>query len=183
MSTTYLTVNEAAKNANKSPSSIRRIIYPILDDDNHPDRHYIQPSPAKAKELRSKGENFAWRISDKLLQREIQKTETNDRRETKFNAKTSDQQSAVIIDILRKQLEIKDQQIAAQSELIHKLADRVHESNALMATFQQKLLPDGSSRARPGVVDAQTTTTNPEKGSQTTESAPQKPHWLFRKIF
>ena len=67
----FLTVKEAAEKTGKSTSSIRRIIYPIVKDDLHPDRSQVQPSPEEARELRIKGENFPWRLSQELLDREI----------------------------------------------------------------------------------------------------------------
>ena len=68
---TFLTVKEAARHTGKSPSSIRRIIYPIIHDDVHPDRAHIQPSVDESLQLRLKGENFAWRLSEELLHREM----------------------------------------------------------------------------------------------------------------
>ena len=69
--TTFLTVKEAAVRTGKSPSSIRRVIYPIVHDDAHPDRSHIEPSPEDALKLRVQGENFAWRLSEELLQRTV----------------------------------------------------------------------------------------------------------------
>src|SRR5713101_4690391 len=69
--TPFLTVKEAAKLTGKSPSSIRRIIYPIIHDDQHADRGHVQPSVEEAMQLRVKGENFAWRLSEELLRREF----------------------------------------------------------------------------------------------------------------
>ena len=40
----FLTVKEAATLTGKSPSSIRRVIYPIIRDDNHADREQIAPT-------------------------------------------------------------------------------------------------------------------------------------------
>ena len=40
----FLTVKEAATLTGKSPSSIRRVIYPIIRDDNHADRLQIAPT-------------------------------------------------------------------------------------------------------------------------------------------
>ena len=45
----FLTVKEAAKLVGKSPSSVRRILYPILENDRHPDRHHIEPTVAAAE--------------------------------------------------------------------------------------------------------------------------------------
>src|SRR5438046_2006499 len=67
----FLTVKEAAQLTGKSPSSIRRVIYPIIHDDAHADRGHIQPSVEEAMQLRVKGENFPWRLSEELLHREM----------------------------------------------------------------------------------------------------------------
>ena len=83
--TNFLTVKEAAKVSEKSPSSIRRIIYPILEDDSHVDRHHIEPDVETAKTLRAKGDNFAWKISEELLQ-QVMSSETN---KTKSDSKSS----------------------------------------------------------------------------------------------
>src|SRR4051794_23861783 len=44
----FLTVREAARRTGKSPSSIRRVLYPILQNDAHPDRQHIEPSVEEA---------------------------------------------------------------------------------------------------------------------------------------
>ena len=61
--TNFLTMKEAATLTGKSPSSIRRIIYPIIHDDKHPNRKQIRPTVEEVKQLRSKGTNFPWRVS------------------------------------------------------------------------------------------------------------------------
>ena len=67
----FLTVKEAARLTGKSPSSIRRVIYPIIRDDKHADRKHVKPNVEDALKLRMKGENFAWRLSEELLRREV----------------------------------------------------------------------------------------------------------------
>ena len=67
----FLTVKEAAKLTGKSASSIRRVIYPIIEDDHHADRQHIEPTIEDVKKLRMKGENFAWRMSEELLRRAV----------------------------------------------------------------------------------------------------------------
>ena len=71
MSSSFLTVKEASRLTGRSPSSIRRVIYPIIRDDAHPDRMQIQPTVDEVLQLRVKGENFAWRLSEELLRREV----------------------------------------------------------------------------------------------------------------
>ncbi len=180
----FLTVNEAAKLTGKSPSSIRRILYPILKSDKHPDRQHIEPTVAVAKSLRVKGENFAWKISEELLRREIPEGAEKAKAEPKFGSVGGDQ-SPVIIEMLRKELDIKNRQIETQNDLLKGLTERLREGNILMGSLQQQLaLTDGSSRNKSDAVDAESTTTEkPKPGSDVPTETPQKTHWLFRKIF
>lgn len=112
--TTFLKVSEAAKLAGTSPSSIRRSIYPILENSKHPDRHHIEPDVATAKALRIKGENFAWQVSEEFLRREFPPVAPKATVDPKPGAHiANDPSAAALVEILRKQLDIKDQQIAA----------------------------------------------------------------------
>jgi hypothetical protein len=178
----FLTVKAAAIFSNRSPSSVRRIIYPILEDNRHPDRHHIEPDVATAKSLRVKGENFAWKVSEEFLRRVMAEEGTKTNTESKPVSKNAPDQSAAMLEIFRKQLDIKDQQIAAQNEVIKGLSERVREGNILMGSLQQQLaLTDGSGRGKPDVVAA-------DKHPQTSKAEPdpraeKKTHWLFRKIF
>jgi hypothetical protein len=182
--TTFLTVKEAAKRTGKSPSSVRRIIYPILENDQHPDRHHIEPDVDEAKALRIKGENFAWKISEKLLRREVPEGARKDSSESKAAGQKTDDGSAALIEMLRGELEIKNQQIAAQNELTKSLSERLREGNILMGSLQQQIsLTDGSSRKKSEAVDAEATPEKPKQGSDAPEKSPTKQHWLFRKIF
>jgi hypothetical protein len=153
--TTFLTVKNAATKYNKSPSSIRRIIYPILEDEKHPDRHYIEPAPEDAMAFRLKGENFAWRISEELLTREIPPESVAEKSTGTILEHDLGQGSGGLLEMLRQELAIKNQQITQQSDLISKqmeliggLSERLREGNILMGSLQQQLkLPDGASRS------------------------------------
>ena len=63
----FLTVKEAATLIGKSPSAVRRIIYPILKDDNNPDRKHIEPSVEKALELLKKTNGDEYKRYNDLL--------------------------------------------------------------------------------------------------------------------
>lgn len=176
----FLTMKEAATLTGKSPSSIRRIIYPILEHDKHPDRHHIEPDVATAKSLRLKGESFPWKISEELLRREIPANGAK----LKSNPPLADPQSAAIVDILRKQLDIKDQQIAAQNDVIKGLSERVREGNILMGSLQQQLaLPDSGSRTQPAMDATTSPSPSPAPSGGAGAAPPKKTHWLFRKLF
>lgn len=180
---TFLTVKEAAQLIGKSPSSIRRILYPILEDDKHPDRHHIEPDPKAARALRLKGENFPWQISEELLRREAGTGAAKPAGAPKPGGADVSDQSATIIEMLRSELEIKNQQIASLNDLTKGLSERLREGNILMGSLQKQLsLGDGSGRRTSDVVDAEPQTAT-EQGSTPSPAEPEKKkHWLFRKI-
>ncbi len=154
---TFLTVKEAARLTGKSPSSIRRVIYPIIHDNAHADRAQIEPSVEEVLKLRLKGENFAWRLSEGLLRREIPDGPEPGRAEAVASAKPTDHVSSDFLGMLRRELDIKNQQITQQSELIAKqmelvsgLSERLREGNVLIGLLQQRLaLTDGRGGAKP----------------------------------
>lgn len=184
----FLTMNEAATLVGKSPSSIRRIIYPILRSEKHPDRALIEPSVKQAKELRLKGENFAWKISEELLRREVPEGESKPRSDAGQKS-TGDLASPAIIDMLRRELEIKNQQIATQNDLLKGLSERLREGNILMGSLQQQLaLTDGTARKSSDVVETQEKGTlgqqsdeivdEPDTAKTVATKPVKKPGWL-----
>jgi hypothetical protein len=178
----FLTVKEAAEIAGKSTSSIRRIIYPILENDQHPDRHHIEPDVKTAKALRVKGENFAWKLSRELLRREVPEGGAKGTAASKSSSIASNDQSAAIIEMLRNELGIKNTQIATQTDLLKGLSERLREGNILIGSLQTQLsLTDGSARKRSDAVEAEPHSARPEKGS---EPAPApKSKWPFARYF
>ncbi len=67
MTLTFLSLSEAAERTSRSGSTIRRFIKSIVDNDNHPDRDAVQPTPAQVVTFRKKGENFGWKIREDAL--------------------------------------------------------------------------------------------------------------------
>lgn len=180
--TKFLTVKEAAKTTGKSPSSIRRIIYPILENDRHPDRHHIEPDVKTAKALRVKGENFAWKLSEELLRREVPEGGTNGSTGSKSSSVAGNDQSSAIIEMLRNELTIKNTQIATQNDLLKGLSERLREGNILIGSLQQQLsLTDGSARKKSDALEAESHSTRPEKGSEPAPAAKSK--WPFARYF
>ena len=158
---TFLTMKEAAVLTGKSPSSIRRLIYPIVEDDKHSDRKQIRPTVDEVVKLRMKGENFPWRISEEFLRREVTMVENSTKPGSSSHGATATVGSEALIDMLRKELDIKNHQIMQQSEnltkqieLISGLSERLREGNILIGSLQ-KQLGDGSSRARSEAVDVE----------------------------
>ncbi|MBI5760026.1 MAG: hypothetical protein HZA46_16030 [Planctomycetales bacterium] len=162
---TFFTVKEAARLTGKSPSSIRRIIYPIIETDQHVDRPHIQPNVDEVIALRSKGENFAWRISEELLRREVPEEAPGEQGSERAAGRQSPDAHMELLSLLRQELGIKNQQItqqgemlARQMELIDGLSERLREGNVLIGSLQHRLaLTDGSQRMKSSVVEANTT--------------------------
>ncbi len=113
----FLTVKEAAQFTGKSPSSIRRVIYPIIHEDKHADREHIQPTVENAMQLRVKGENFAWRLSEELLRREVPVESPHEKARATATRSPVHSESDLLA-MLRGELQIKNQQIVQQGELI-----------------------------------------------------------------
>lgn len=188
----FLTVKEAAKLTGKSPSSIRRIIYPIIHDDAHADRQQISPSVEEAQALRVKGENFAWRISEELLQREIPVAAPS---EKPSPSPTMSEGHSELLAMLHEELQIKNQQITQQTEMLSKqmelisgLSERLREGNILIGSLQKQLaLPDGSDRKKTNVVEAETKHGGGESSGKSknisTARPAKKTRGLFRRIF
>jgi cell division septation protein DedD len=194
--TQFLTVKEAARSTGKSPSSIRRIIYPILESPDHPDRPHIQPTVEEVQQFRIKGENFAWRISDDLLQREVPPESVSEKGNDRPGARSLHDSDAELLSMLRGELDIKNQQItqqaamlATQMKLIEGLSERLREGNILIGSLHQQLvLTDGSSRAKSKPVEADMKSSTAEKPATKTPtkavSKPMKPkRGFFGRMF
>jgi|GEM_PF-899737 len=191
---TFLTVKEAAKLTGKSPSSIRRVIYPIIHEDIHADRNQISPSVDEARTLRMKGENFPWRISEELLEREIPVVPPSEKTATASPAMSEGHSE--LLSMLRRELDIKNQQITQQTdmlskqmELINGLSERLREGNILIGSLQQRLaLTDGTSRGKLETAKAESAkqgvgeSSGKSKGTTVAKPAKKKRgpiHWLF----
>ena len=189
----FLTVKEAANLTGKSPSSIRRVIYPIIHDDAHADRQHVLPSVEEAQALRLKGENFAWRISEELLQREVPVAPPS---ENPNPSQVMSEGHSELLAMLREELQIKNQQITQQTEMLSKqmelingLSERLREGNILIGSLQQRrTLTDGSKRAKHSDVEPPTAKSGVgESSSKSKTKATAKPvikrRGLFRRIF
>lgn len=179
--TPFLTVKEAAALTGKSPSSIRRLIYPILHGANHPDRAHIEPNADEARELRLRGENFAWRVSEELLRREIPAVTVSEKGAGTSSARDHGNGTGDLIAMLRAELDIKNRQITQQNELIAKqmqlfdgLSERLREGNILIGSLQQQLaLPEGKGTTKSEPVEAESAPPPPRE--KTPKAAKPKP--------
>lgn len=188
----FITVKEAARRTGKSPSSIRRIIYPIISDDAHADRAHVKPSPDEVMKLRMQGENFAWKLSEELLHREVPVTATSEKNGDDRSAASAHVESELLA-TLRRELEIKNQQITQQHdlfakhvELLNGLSERLREGNILIASLQQRLaLTDGRTTpiASEPVKPKRATSTRPEKGSSMASKPPKPKKSFWSRLF
>jgi hypothetical protein len=158
----FLTVTQAAQQTGRSASSIRRrIIYPILENDQHPDRSHVEPSVEEVQRLRMKGESFPWRVSRELLDRYGPPKEAEAPTEKTFVGVGDEPSLREVVNLLRdqvlqnqQQLKVKDDQIATLSEITKSLNDRMHEGNILIGQLQRQLsLTSGGSQPATDVVD------------------------------
>jgi hypothetical protein len=141
MTTPFLTISEAAEKSGRSLSTIRRIVRTIGDNASHPDRDGVEPSPAQVAEFKKKGEIFTWKVRGDVLDRQLKSAQ-------KTEKKSDPAPHGDILDILRRELELKNGQIEKQWEVIHALNDRLREGNILMGSLQQRLaLPEGTSKS------------------------------------
>jgi hypothetical protein len=197
--TVFHSVKEAAQLTGKSPSSIRRIIYPIVENDHqdgadddghrqqHPDRADIQPTVEEVRQLRLKGEIFAWRISEELLRREISIDAATATTAARAPSRDSGDANADLLAMLRRELDIKNQQITQHSELIASqmaliagLSERLREGNILIGSLQQRLaLPDVASRTPVAAVATKRSKPTTKKQNKiATEPSKKRPQFL-----
>ena len=190
----FLTVKEAAHLTGKSPSSIRRVIYPIIHNDKHPDRQQVQPSPEEALALRLKGENFAWRLSEELLRREVPIESASEKGTETSSSKASNHEGSELLHMLRRELDIKNGQITQQSELIGKqmelingLSERLREGNMLIGSLQQRLaMPEEKQKKTVDATEVKHTakpTVVKEKGTKPTAKQPKPKEGFFTRLF
>ncbi len=192
----FLTVKEAVARTGLSDSAIRRVIYPILKADKHSDRHLIEPNPVDARALRVKGENFAWKISEELLDREMQERVKKVKPDPRAGgaASVGNEHLLAMLQMLQKELDIKNQQIESQTQLLKGFSERMHEGNVLIGSLQKQLSVGGSNRSSEAVdVESAPASSQSDRSPDAVETKPKassekgtektKKHWLFRNIF
>jgi hypothetical protein len=190
----FLSVKEAAQLTGKSPSSIRRIIYPIIHDDAHADRKHVQPTVEDVLQLRVQGENFAWRLSEELLRREVPVEAASENANGGPSARLAAHADADLLAMLRRELDIKNQQITQQGQLIGKqielisgLSERLREGNILIGSLQQRLaLTDGRVSTSPPaepVKSKRAASPQPEKGSTIARKPAKAKRSFLARIF
>ncbi|HEX3148475.1 MAG TPA: hypothetical protein VHR66_10350 [Gemmataceae bacterium] len=136
--------------------------------------------------LRMKGENFAWKLSEELLRRELPPDIKHEHPTDSPPGKSAPDVQAELLLVLRRELDIKNEQITqqgkvigAQIELISGLSERLREGNILIGTLQQRVaLTDGRPKAPTDDAKAKPVNATPPKPESKTKStgpaAPKK---------
>ena len=167
----HFTVKEAAERTGKSTSAIRRLILPIAHDPKHADRELVLPTPAEVQAFKKSSTNFGWTIAEELLDRLAPAATAKSKAAT--NAGDGGTMAA-IVDLLRQQLTLDQQQLQEKDKQIASLHERIHETNVLIGSLQQKLT------ALPPPADANTMDTE-TAASDATKTKPPVPFW--RRLF
>lgn len=140
MDSPFLTIGEAVEKTGRSPSTIRRVIRTIADSPAHPDRKLIEPSPKEVDVFKKKGENFTWKICEDVLLKNLRRVQREEK--TKSSVPSSGP-SGEVLQILQRELDLKNQQIEKQWKVIDSLSERLREGNILMGSLQKRLaLPE-----------------------------------------
>jgi hypothetical protein len=175
MDTPLLTIAEAAAETGRSASTIRRIIRTITDASKHPDRNGIEPLEPAVEALKKKGENFTWKIRKDVLLKHCPPAQKEDKN-TEHSASSP---HGDILQILERELAIKNQQIEKQWEVIHSLNDRLREGNILMGSLQKRLSLPAADAGSDSPVEVSAVTPShgaPQKAStEASKKAKKKP--------
>jgi hypothetical protein len=172
----HLTLSEAQEFTGKSASTIKRMIAKVTADPQHPDRAHVLPSPEEVARRKAAKEPYAWKVNRDLLLRWFRPATAASGAKPGASPE-GDAQAEIVIQVLREQLQSKDEQIATLSkqldrkdEQITALNDRQREFNVLMGQLQQRLAITPPKAETESVVEPTTTNTPPKDSS----TAPKK---------
>lgn len=146
---TYLSIKEAAEKASKAEITIRRFVQSIVKDEpKSEERQLIQPTVSEVKELKKKKKPFSWQISEDLIVKKFTEDAKNARKKSVATIANSDIMQTLQKELSGKgdQLQMKDKQIEALTDIVQSLNERMREGNVLMASLQKHLaLPEAGA--------------------------------------
>lgn len=159
----HLTFGEALAFTGKSKSTLRRLLREIASNPQHPDRLSILPSVEEVERRKAAGEPYVWKMDRQFLLRRFPADDPKSSTQREGDGASPTSASGdLMLQILRDQLQSKDQQIRTlETQLDRKdaqisdLNSRMQEFNVLMRELQQKLaLPFPVTRPGEPVVES-----------------------------
>lgn len=128
----YLTIKQASELVGKSEDTIRRLI-----------KHVVKAKPDEASLFIKKQGNdktFYYTVSDELLRQTFDMpTQTPDVPTQLPSPVVHQSEMQAVVDVLREQLRIKDEQIADLGKKVDNLIERSRETNILLKGLQNML--------------------------------------------
>jgi hypothetical protein len=168
----YLTVKEAAEKLGASTSAIRRRILPIARNAKHEDRGLILPTPSEVEEFDRTRTGFGWKIAEELVGR-LTPAASASASKPKAPTGTDGSPLSAIVEVLKQQVMLNQQQLQEKDKQIASLHERIHESNVLIGSLQQQLaLPPPAA-----ATDSSKTTASQQS------PAPKKSRWWNRVLW
>ena len=181
MNSRYLTFTEASDLTGRSRSAVRRFVDKITADDGHDDRGMVRPSPDEVAKIKKSGGQYSWTVREDFLVKHLGAAEAkqteNAERGSSAKSKTETSGGAgeadtlrMTVDLLRRELEEKNRQIAASNE-------RQRESNVLL---KEALSRNKEQAERLGELESKLLLTD---GQSKKGSPDRRDRWLRRPIF
>lgn len=167
MEPSFITIAEAMEKTGRSASTVRRLIHTITETKDHPDRSAVEPDVKQVAAFKKKGENFTWKIREDIVVKHFTAAPAKEK-------KAAAAAKGDILDILSKELELKNQQIEKQWEVIHALNDRLREGNILMGSLQKRLGPPQEQSPAESVVEASAVAASGESSAAPQEKPVRK---------
>lgn len=145
----WLSLREVSNKFGTSESTVRRrIIKPIVGDENHTDRNLIRPAPTEVKRNREEGIQAPWKISDAL---EFENYLDIVKASGKSSEKTSGEGvNAQLVEMLEQELGRKDAVIVGLQEAL-KAEQELHKANLVLASPRARKLLARSRQSADGL--------------------------------
>lgn len=144
MTTEYLNLKDAEAFTGKSRSTLRRFVEGITRPENHPDRHFIEPSVEDVKKLHAANNPFAWRINRDLLEREFRKQGSQPEKAT-----GAFPDNDRLVAVLEKSIAMLETELREKNQQIAQFQERQREFNVLLRSVNEQLALAAAPKAAP----------------------------------
>lgn len=132
-----ITIKEAAEKYDRAEITIRRLIRSIVKNEEHADRDHIHPSPDEVQKLKKKSKPFTYSVDKILLDKVYGEIEKVKAAKQEIATKQDAGMQTEYFDLIKTQLEVKDQQIRALTQSLDEMNVRSREMNVLMKGMQE----------------------------------------------